>query len=303
MLLSHRASALRRVRSTKPLFGGLVLIASLAFSTHPRAAAAAAPPACLEKHAEAQDLRRASKLLAAQTDLLACTGDPACPTVVRRDCAKLLEDLQPAIPSLVFAALDEHGNDTVVVQVFQNDTLVSKELTVQALELDPGEYRFRFVGPAATVKEETVYLREGEKNRRIVVDFRPRRAAIVVNEAPRSPAASKSSTARIVGYSLIAVGAVGLGLGTYFGLSASSQNSDSGRYCNGNYCTAPGASLRTDAQSSALASTVSFSAGLAAGAVGAAMILFDPFSKHLRSSRVIPTIGPGIAMLSARTTW
>jgi hypothetical protein len=63
---------------------------------------------------------------------------------------------------------------------------------------------------------------------------------------------------KILSYVVGGVGVVGLGLGTYFTVHASSKNSDSKKFCPGqpNECTQDGVTLRNQALSSARLATV-----------------------------------------------
>src|SRR5690606_11281098 len=71
-----------------------------------------------ELHARGEDLRREGKLLQAGQALQACSRDLECPGVISTECAQMLEQLRPSIPTLVFAAIDAQGRDTADVQVY-----------------------------------------------------------------------------------------------------------------------------------------------------------------------------------------
>jgi hypothetical protein len=88
-------------------------------------------------------------------------------------------------------------------------------------------------------------------------------------EAPPSSWPTQKTIALVVG----AVGVVGVGVGSYFGVTALSKNSDSSSHCNGNSCDATGVGLRSDAVSDGNISTVAIGVG-AAAVVGAAVLWF-----------------------------
>jgi hypothetical protein len=125
--------------------------------------------ACVGWHEQAQILRRASSLIEARADLLACSQD-VCPVAVRSDCAEWLSDVGGAIPSVVIrarsAALDESN-----VRVFVDATLATSHLDGRAVELDPGIHTFRFEADGESPVEERVLVVEGEKNRILTVPF------------------------------------------------------------------------------------------------------------------------------------
>ncbi len=193
-----------------------------------RLASAANPPQCIAQHAGGQDARRAGQLLSAKKQFLACEADEKCPAMIRRECSQFREALLPSIPSIVFAAVDRKGKDTIEVQVLRDGQTVMTALDPRAIEFDPGEYHFRFVGPDDETKDEVVLVREGEKDRRVTVDFRPPgpaksppspRPQSLLPPSPPSPS-HPGPVSSAVGFSLVGLAAVGAGVGTYFGLQA-----------------------------------------------------------------------------------
>jgi hypothetical protein len=75
------------------------------------------------------------------------------------------------------------------------------------------------------------------------------------------------------------VGVVGIGLGTYFGLSAKSRYGDSDPYCNSsNGCSQTGLDIRDEAIGKATISTIAFGVG-AAALVGGVVLWFTAPSK------------------------
>jgi hypothetical protein len=101
---------------------------------------------------------------------------------------------------------------------------------------------------------------------------------------------------RTVGYSVGGVGAVGLVLGSIFGVLAFSKESDARARCPDTVCpTQDGVDRHDDARSSALISTIGFAAGAALVAAGGFLILTSkPASpSHGTSSRLRITVaGP-----------
>jgi serine/threonine-protein kinase len=100
---------------------------------------------------------------------------------------------------------------------------------------------------------------------------------------------------RTVGLVVAAVGLVGLGIGTFFGIRAKSKLDDSNSgHCDGaDTCDPEGLSLRSDAKGAATISTVAFALGI--GCVGAGAILYLTGKKSTSRSalRVTPSAGPG----------
>ena len=179
--------------------------------------AQAQPKQCIGQHTAAQEARRDAKLLEAKELATACTRDQECPAEVARECAALLDQIKLDMPSLVFAALDEHGQDTTEVKVYVDGKLVLEQLDIKAVEFDPGRYELRFEAPNGKLKEQTVIVREGERNRRIVADFRapvtPVPAGPPPPPRPRPPQKTRIPLGSIV---LASVGAAALGSFGYF---------------------------------------------------------------------------------------
>lgn len=94
--------------------------------------------------------------------------------------------------------------------------------------------------------------------------------------AATSDADSSGKTLRTVGFVAAGVGAVSLVVGTVFGLSASSKNSDAEKQCTGNLCTQEGLTLTDEARSAATVSTIAFVAGGVLVVGGLGLALFGP---------------------------
>lgn len=109
-----------------------------------------------------------------------------------------------------------------------------------------------------------------------------------------------SSNRKILFFSLGAVGAVGLGLGTFFGLEAKTKNDDSDEFCDDDdNCAPAGAELRDDALSNANFSNVAFAVGLAA-VVGAGVVWFTAPDGVAESPSVSASVSPDAVGISVR---
>ena len=115
--------------------------------------------------------------------------------------------------------------------------------------------------------------------------------------APEPPASAPLGPQKIAAIAIGGLGVVGLGLGTYFGLSSKSKHDDAGAHCAGNACDAEGVSLRSDAISAGNGSTVAFALGAAAVAGGAVLWLTAPTTSR-ESARV--SVAPGAGGIAVR---
>jgi len=114
--------------------------------------------------------------------------------------------------------------------------------------------------------------------------------------APAEPP-SPGRGRRILGITVGAIGIAALGVGTAFGLSASSKKSDATNgHCNDKFqCTdQAGVDLVKDAQSAATISTVAIGIGVAAVAGGVILFLTAPKDPEKQALRVTPVVGPGM---------
>jgi hypothetical protein len=114
------------------------------------------------------------------------------------------------------------------------------------------------------------------------------------DEPPPAEPSDPGTPFRIGGLVVAGVGLVGVGLGTAFGVIASSKLSDSNadNHCDAqNTCDPVGLGLRSDAQSAATISTIGFIAGGVLIAGGITMFVLAP--KKAPQTALAPALGPG----------
>jgi hypothetical protein len=179
---------------------------------------AAAPPdvsACTTPYVQGQRLRHEAKLLEAREQLLACAQE-TCPKELRTDCAMWLDEIDGAIPSVVFGAR-RGGGDVTEVRVLVDGRLVAARLDGRPTPLDPGEHVFTFEAPDAPSVERRAVVREGEKSRVFIVDLTaPSHAAPGASDtSPQAPAAAPQRSpertgAPVAAYAVGAFGAASL---------------------------------------------------------------------------------------------
>ena len=125
-------------------------------------------PACLQAAERAQPLRRGGELRAARAQLIACSSS-SCPRAVRADCTQWLAEVESALPSVVIQARDAGGADVGDVTVMIDGVVQQRALDGLAMPVDPGTRLFRFDAPGRAAAQQTLVIREGEKNRVVPV--------------------------------------------------------------------------------------------------------------------------------------
>ncbi len=125
---------------------------------------------CIASHVEAQRLLKAGKVRAGRDALVTC-ANPSCPAMLVGECTTMLGEVDKSLPTVVLEAQDSNGRDLGDVRVSIGEQVLATRLDGKAIELDPGEHTFRFETAGFTALEQTVIVREGDKNRRIGVVF------------------------------------------------------------------------------------------------------------------------------------
>jgi len=169
---------------------------------------------CIAAHAKGQEQRAAGSLLAARELFLSCSVE-RCPTLVQRDCVTMGADLERALPSIVLLATDGSGRDLPGATALIDSALEPKPLDGRPITLDPGPHqlKFRFNGAE---QQLTLLLAEGEKYRRVSVQFDPPR------KASRASAGGPPSLAYVLG----GMGLAALGSFAIFGLEGKAQQNE-----------------------------------------------------------------------------
>lgn len=170
------------------------------------------------------------KLLEARAAMSICAQRSCQPAVVE-DCIQWLPQLDRQIPSVVLAAKSDQGDETRV-SVYVDDVLVAERLDGRPLDLDPGTYRIRFVWGTAKPIERAVLLREGEKYRQVIADFRSAPkvrplAGGVSKQAPRRETRPVPGAVYVLG----SVGAVAVATSAVMALSARSARTEALSSC------------------------------------------------------------------------
>ena len=193
------------------------------------AVARAQDKTCGSAYEEAQVARSESRLRTARDDLASCMR-AECPEFVRNDCARWLNEVELALPSIVLVA-KSGAKELEDVQVSFDGAPLRDRIDGKAVTVDPGRHVLRFEATARAPVEVEVIIHEGDKNRVVEASF--------PNAEPKQPtppavqgAPASEAHSRVVPYALLGVGALGLAGFTTFALLGNSDKHELERTCS-----------------------------------------------------------------------
>jgi hypothetical protein len=263
-----------------------VLVALAAWPSS--ASADGATDACIESHANGQILRKQGHLVAARDRFIAC-AEEACPAMVRSECASFAADVEPAIPSVVFAASDENGGDALGATV-SIDGQDARALDGRAVDVDPGPHDFQFRAAGRETKTVSLVLREADHLRRVGV-------VLPSTEQPKSGLLNVHPMVYVFG----GLGAAATASFIVFALKG--RGEENGMNGCRPLCQQPDVdAMRRDY----LIGDISLAVALASFSVGTYFFLHPPESEPpaTRTAKPrldwAPAVGPGVAVMTAR---
>ncbi|HMI83844.1 MAG TPA: hypothetical protein VK550_07095 [Polyangiaceae bacterium] len=198
-----------------------------------------------------------------------------------------------------------------------NGVSIPRAIWDSAVPVDPGRQKLEASAPGRVTWSGGVEVPDGPSTRSIEVP------ALVAKPASAEPAPSGSglsasgstsqlrdsvsspgSTQRTLGFVTGGLGIIGLGVGGFLGYRAYSQNQDSLAQCradDSNACTTDGKTLREDARSTAMGSTIALAAGGVLTLGGLVLVLTARSeSRHASSEMRVSTgfvgRGPGVQL-------
>ena len=204
---------------------------------------------------------------------------------------------------------------TTGVVVKRSGQRIEPSLYGTPLPVDPGEYRIEVSAPGYETWSTAVKVDAGGASASVRVPALVKGAEPPVTSATtakpslhgatqpspqpsRPPAQRGLTTGQTLGLVVGGVGVIGLGLGSYFGVRAISNNSDAEDQCaDDNRCSQLGIDLTDTARKHATAANIAFAAGGALVAVGGVVFLSTGARDEERVA-LVPLLGPGTAAAS-----
>ncbi len=284
-----------------PRFHQLVLLTvALGLALVPVPAAADVTKAdCIKANVDGQNFRLDGKLADARAQLRLCS-DPQCPTLVRLDCSKRLEDLEAAQPTIIFEAKDGSGNDLSAVTVTIDGHPFVDKLDATPLDIPPGQHELTFTVANQPPVIWRLFVKEGEKGRHERIVLGPPGPVVPATPiTPVEPARGGLGPAKLAGIVVGGAGVAGVVVGSVFGLLAASAISAQKSDCPGNGSCPRYAQAASDHSTGTTDGTVSTAAFIAGGALLAGgVVLFFTARRPTEPSQtrglvVTPSVGPG----------
>jgi hypothetical protein len=256
--------------------------------------------ACLDAASSSQKLLATQKLVQARGPLRACAA-LQCPAGVRSECARRLDAVDRALPSVVVAVRDGTGTVLVDVNVSVDGLPLTAKLDGRAVPIDAGLHTFRFDATGYQSLDRQMVVREGENDQALAVVLEASGAAQGPTDKVRAEAVEGSDGWKTLGWVLGAAGVVGLGMGTISGTLALEEKSSA--HCDANQVCDPG--TIGGIKNAALVSDVGWLAGTVLLATGGALVLFAPSGRGVVASgvRVTPVLTSTAGGIVARASW
>lgn len=180
------------------------------------------------------------------------------------------------------------------------------------IAIDPGAHRLEASAAGHAGWNGPFQMAAGERKvvviPQLAVDAKGAPATPAATEAAQEPA-GPAGHSNVVGWTVLGTGVVALGVGTYFGISALSIQSDVEKECpTSQTCSPKGVELTNDAQAAAWASNIGIGVGLVGVLVGGYLLLTAPASAKSAATRATPSpvrvsAGPRGGELSIQGVW
>jgi hypothetical protein len=266
-------------------------------------------PACLAANDKSIELRGKHQLIESRAALLVCASG-SCPAEIRDECTRKVEEINAAIPSVVFEAKDGDGKDLTDVRVTMDGAVLAEHLQGTSFPLDPGTHSLVFETTGVPPHSEQIVVVEGVKDRHVSVTLGEPTAKSpqMKDSSPTSPTSptSSGSTQRLLGWTVVGAGVVGLGVGLVFELQRSSKLSDRDAICPTGTCASKQDQLNgqaridqltSEAKTAGTVATVGFVAGGVLAAGGLVLVFTAPTGS--REIAFAPVVAPGFDGLAA----
>jgi hypothetical protein len=249
------------------------------------------------------------RLRSKRASLLVCAS-PGCPGDIRKDCDSGIDEVNKAIPTIVFAAKDPSGADLTAVRVTMDGEVLAERIEGAAISIDPGEHTFTFEAPGHPSITKTLVIHQAQKDRRELIAFKAagpfaapgsqsKGSGPLSAQHPDKDTGEAFGTQKVLALAAGGVGILALGVGTAFGLVAMGKKSDAQSTCPNLCATQAGVDSWSSAAAAGTASTVGFV--VAGVALAGGTVLWFTAGSDSRTGTT--QVGVGLNGITARGTW
>lgn len=211
----------------------------------------------------------------------------------RAKAKKMLKDLEKRIPTIELQVPGDFKGT-----VFVDDEEVSSGSLAEPIPVNPGKHKIRAESQGFNSFKERVEVAEKEK-KTLTILLTEMPAEETKPEPTKDDGSKKGGGSKTLAYVSLGVGAVGLGVGVFFGLKARSTKDELDGACKNGVCPPDKRGLYDDGKNQANVSTAGFVVGAVGVGLGTVLLLTSsdksekPASASARALRVTPAVGPG----------
>jgi hypothetical protein len=199
--------------------GACALLATAIPLLSPHVVRADDKAACIDAHGAGQEQRLKSHWLDAEKSFKLCARS-TCPSVIVTDCVRWYDELRAAIPGVIVAAKAPDGSDTMDASLIIDGARVADHLSAMSIEVDPGEHTIALEHSGWPSVAQKVVLREGEKERRVILSF------AADGSEPMPAAVPSGRPSPLLGILLVSTGVVAAAVSIPLGVVGKVQEDD-----------------------------------------------------------------------------
>jgi hypothetical protein len=171
---------------------GLACLAGTAKAEQPAEGGARRPEVigkveCAQSFEQAQRLRNGFRYIEAGAEALKC-ANPDCGPLLSEECGKIYGELQAVMPSIVFVARDESGNDLTNASVLVEGNALPISVDGTPVTFDPGSHEFTFTAEGFEPLVQSAMIRTGERLRPLIGVLKKARTVPASQLSTRPPA-------------------------------------------------------------------------------------------------------------------
>jgi hypothetical protein len=186
--------------------------------------------------------------------------------------------LEPTLSRLVIQVPD--GSDLPELEIKRDGSAIRRAAWGTAMPVDPGDHAVEASAHGKISWKHSVTVGAKADTKTIVVPAlenapTPPPSPVVATSTPLGAQTEvRSSNRSPAGWVAVGFGVVGVGVGTYFGLRALSQQKEADKACDGDHCSSPaGVTANSEAIKAANLATVGFGVGIVGIGVGTFLLL------------------------------